>query len=117
MALVQHVDDPYQAVAASAAGAPDPACAEAAAGEDLTGRLSRKLAELEGRGFRVQWIAASRDELVQLFVEGGEQAILMDPDPTRDVAWFGSYEIRPSEAPGVWVYIEGEFDGISRHHV
>lgn len=95
---------------------PEPA-AVPAPDASLTERIRAKLSELEGRGYTIRWISAPTDALVTLFVEGGEQAILMDPDPGRDVAWFGVHEIRPSENAGVWVYIEGEHPEMSRHHI
>ena len=50
-----------------------------------------------------------------LFVEGGEQAVLMDPDPDSARAWYGEFEIRPSPKDFVWIYLEGEFEQMSAH--
>ncbi|MFI4950520.1 MAG: hypothetical protein ACHP7A_05740 [Caulobacterales bacterium] len=83
----------------------------------LTERLDAKLAELIRSGYRIQWIEASQTELVALFSEGGDEAILLDPDPTIDRAWYGQFEIRPSDKELVWIYLEGEYDGLSAHIV
>jgi hypothetical protein len=84
--------------------------------EPVMARLDDKLAALEAAGYRILWIAISEEELVQLLIEGGEQAVLMDPDPSRDVAWYKTYEIRPSDKPGLRVYLEGEYDEMSCHY-
>jgi len=81
----------------------------------LTDRLDAKLAELTAAGYRIQWIEISEKDLVALFLEGGEQAILMDPDPDSDRAWYGEFEIRPSAKDFVWIYLEGEFEQMSAH--
>ena len=83
----------------------------------LTERLDAKLAELTRSGYGIQWIEASEKELVTLFAEGGDEAILLDPDPTVDRAWYGGVEIRPSEKGLIWIYLEGEYDGLSAHIV
>nr|MEA2799864.1 hypothetical protein [Phenylobacterium sp.] len=83
----------------------------------LTERLDARLAELTRSGYRIQWIEASERELVTLFVEGGDQAIILDPDPGVDRAWYGGFEIRPSEKGLVWIYLEGEYEGLSAHIV
>ena len=101
--------------------APTPAPAVVAASERqpgrLTDRLNLKLGELRLAGYEIRWITASMDDLTTLLREGGDQAILMDPNPSSDVAWYGRYEIRPSADPMVRIYIEGEFDEISCHIV
>jgi hypothetical protein len=54
---------------------------------------------------------------VTLFVEGGDDAIQLDPDPGCDRAWYGEFEIRPSRKDLIWVYLEGEHEGLSAHIV
>ena len=83
----------------------------------LTERLDARLAELTRSGYRIQWIEASGKELVTLFAEGGDEAIVMDSDPAVDRAWYGGFEIRPSEKGLVWIYLEGEYEGLSAHIV
>lgn len=75
----------------------------------LTAALDDKLAELQGRGFEVQWVEASRADLTQLVIEGGETAIRLDPDPSLDRAWYGDTEIRHGAAREMtWVFVLGE---------
>ena len=81
----------------------------------LTARLDAKLAELTGRGYRILWIEASEKYLVTLFTEGGDDAIVMDSDPDSDLAWYGDFELRPSDKHCVWIYLEGEVQGMSAH--
>jgi hypothetical protein len=83
----------------------------------LTDRLDAKLAELVAAGYRLLWIGAPPEELATLFQEGGDEAIVMDPNPDCDVAWYASWEIRPTTAPGVRIYLEGEADEMSCHIV
>jgi hypothetical protein len=83
----------------------------------LTERLDARLAELTRSGYRIQWIEASEKELVTLFAEGGDEAIVLDPDPEIDRAWYGGFEIRPSEKGLIWIYLEGEYEGLSAHIV
>lgn len=94
---------------------PGEAASDANLAPALTPRLVAKIAELRELGYTILWIAVSPADLIQLFSEGGDQAILMDPNPASDVAWFGDYEVRPSPTPGTWVYLSGEYDQISRH--
>ena len=75
----------------------------------LTEALDGKLAELRGRGLQLAWIECSRDDLTRLIVEGGETAIRLDPDPTRNLAWYDGVEIRHSyDRPLTWVFLRGE---------
>lgn len=83
----------------------------------LTERLDAKLAELIRSGYRIQWLEASQKDLIALFTEGGDDAIRLDPDPDLDRAWYGQFEIRPGEKDFVWIYLEGEYDGLSVHIV
>jgi hypothetical protein len=83
----------------------------------LTGRLDARLAELTRSGYRIQWIEVSEKELVTLFVEGGDEVIVMDPDLGIDRAWYGKFEIRPTEKDLIWIYLEGEYEGLSVHIV
>src|SRR5258708_21632864 len=81
----------------------------------LTGRLDARLAELTRSGYRIQWIEVSEKELVTLFVEGGDEAIVLDPDPGIDRARYGEFEVRPTEKDLIWIYLEGEYEGLSVH--
>ncbi|MDB5428442.1 MAG: hypothetical protein JWR47_3738 [Phenylobacterium sp.] len=84
----------------------------------LTGRLDAKLTELASAGCRVQWIEVSEPEMIALFVEGGDEAIQLDPDPAVDKAWYGDFEVRPTIKSCIWIYVEGEVeDQISAHIV
>ncbi|WP_372785876.1 hypothetical protein [Phenylobacterium sp.] len=83
----------------------------------LTWRLKVKLDDLKAAGYRVQWIEVSHEALVTLFADGGDQAILMDPDPAIDRAWFGEFEVRPTDKSCIWIYLEGEYDDLSVHIV
>lgn len=75
----------------------------------LTDGLNEKLADLAARGFEILWIEASRADLTQLVMEGGEAAIRLDPDPSLDRAWFGDVEIRHSATRELtWVFLRGE---------
>jgi hypothetical protein len=80
-------------------------------------RLDSRLAELTRSGYRIQWIEASEAALVTLFAEGGEEVIALDPDPSLDRAWYAGFEIRPTEKELIWIYLEGEFEGLSVHIV
>jgi hypothetical protein len=83
--------------------------------EGLLGRLRDALRTIEGAGYRVCWITAGPEELVRLFEDGGDSVIRLDPDPATDRAWIGSYELKPTETSGVFVYLEGEHPEMSRH--
>ena len=76
--------------------------------QGLQQRLDAKLCELRGEGQAVVLITASPADIEQLFIEGGEGAILLDCDPQRDAAWYGDVELRVSEAPGVRLVVKGE---------
>jgi len=83
----------------------------------LTSRLVERLSELRERGYTILWIALPADQITSLFVEGGDDAILLDEDPARDAAWFRGDEIRPSIDDGAWIYVEGQFAEMSRLQV
>ncbi len=74
----------------------------------LTDGLNDKLTELSGRGYEILWIEACVEDLTRLVVEGGEDAVRLDPDPTVDRAWFGEVEIRHSAREMTWVFLRGE---------
>jgi hypothetical protein len=95
---------------------PQPSTDAAPAGR-LTDRLNGKLGELRAAGYSILWIAAPLADLTTLILEGGDQAILMDPDPERDVAWYGGCHIRHSVDPDVRVFLEGEVEGEMSCHV
>jgi len=89
-----------------------------AAPDRLIDVLGAKLAELNGRGFAVQWIESCRADLTRLILEGGEDAVRLDPDPAVDRAWFGEVEIRHTATREMtWVFVRGEAaaDEISAH--
>jgi hypothetical protein len=92
-----------------------PVAEAAAAPSRLTDRLDAKLGELSAAGYRIQWIEVSQKDLITLFIEGGDQAVMMDPDPDSDRAWYGEFEVRPSPKDFVWIYLEGEFEQMSAH--
>ena len=87
------------------------------AGETLFARLNIKLAELRGRGYRLQWMEMSQKEMITLFHEAGEEVIRLDPDPSVDKAWYGDVEVRASERECVWIWLEGEVPGEMSAHV
>jgi hypothetical protein len=75
----------------------------------LTDGLNAKLAALASLGLDVQWIEASRADLTRLVIEGGEDAIRLDPDPKVDRAWYGEIEIRHnSTIDDTLVFVKGE---------
>ena len=76
--------------------------------DGLQQRLDAKLGELRNAGRKVVLIAASPADIEQLFIEGGEGAILLDCDPARDTAWYGDVELQVSEEPGTRLIIAGE---------
>ena len=81
----------------------------------LTDRLDAKLAELVAAGYRIQWIEIATPQMVTLFEEGGDEAIHLDPDPASDRAWYGAFEVRPTEKSCIWIWLEGEHDEPSAH--
>ncbi len=74
--------------------------------EVLSERLNARLDELTLAGRSALKIDACIEDIARLFVELGEDAILMDCDPKRDVAWYRNCELRASTVPGVRVVAE-----------
>ncbi len=75
----------------------------------LTEALNSKLGELRALGHEILWIEAGVDDLTRLVMEGGEDAIRLDPDPSVDRAWFGEVEIRHTAGRQMtWVFLRGE---------
>lgn len=85
--------------------------------DTLFARLNLKLAELRGRGFRLQWMEMSQSEMIALFYEAGEEVIRLDPDPSVDKAWYGDVEVRASDKDCIWIWVEGEVPGEMSAHV
>ncbi|WP_332773455.1 hypothetical protein [Phenylobacterium sp.] len=69
----------------------------------MSDRLNARLDELAAAGRSALKIDASIEDIARLFVELGEDAILMDCDLKRDVAWYRDCELRASAVPGVRV--------------
>ena len=102
---------------AAAASAPSPDPGDAVSPGRLTDRLNGKLREIRAAGYSALWIAAPLAGLTTLLLEGGDEAIIMDPDPERDVAWYGGCRIRHSNDPDVRVFLEGEVEGEISCHI
>jgi len=83
----------------------------------LTERLDRKLAELTERGYAIQYLEIGEGELVQLFREGGDEAVRLDPDPDVDQAWYGDHEVRATDKSCIWIWLDGEVPGEISAHV
>jgi mannose-6-phosphate isomerase-like protein (cupin superfamily) len=82
----------------------------------LTEALSTKLGELRALGHELLWIEACGDDLTRLVMEGGEDAVRLDPDPGVDRAWFGDVEIRHTTAREMtWVFLRGEAAAKDKH--
>ena len=58
--------------------------------------LDQTIEALVAEGFEIRCIFMSPDDTTRLFVEAGEDAILMDSDPASDRAWYGRYELSPT---------------------
>jgi hypothetical protein len=70
----------------------------------LSDVLDATLARLRDAGAEIRELAADGSALERIFVERGEEAVLMDCDRSRDVAWYrGEVELRASENPGLSV--------------
>lgn len=75
----------------------------------LTEALDAKLAELRSQGFEVAWLECCREDLTRLVIEGGDDAIRLDPDPAIDRAWYRDVEIRHTSTREMsWVFVRGE---------
>jgi hypothetical protein len=74
----------------------------------LSDVLDATLTRLRDAGVEIRELVADGPALERIFVERGEEAILMDCDRSRDVAWYrGEVEVRASEAPGLSLtYVE-----------
>ena len=71
--------------------------------------LDARLAELRSDGLEIRRIFASPADIKQLFCELGDSAIMLDCDPGRDRAWYGEYELAPTDTEGVMImYCRGE---------
>lgn len=68
----------------------------------LSDVLDATLARLRDAGVEIRELAADGAAIARIFVEQGEDAILMDCDRGRDIAWYrGEVELRASENPGL----------------
>lgn len=74
----------------------------------LSDVLDATLTRLRDAGVEIRELVADGPTLERIFVEQGEDAILMDCDRNRDVAWYkGEVEVRASEAAGLSLtYVE-----------
>jgi hypothetical protein len=70
----------------------------------LSDVLDVTLTRLREAGVEIRELAADAGALERIFVERGEEAVLMDCDRSRDVAWYrGEVQLRASESPGLSV--------------
>jgi hypothetical protein len=70
----------------------------------LSDVLDATLTRLRDAGAEIRELAADAAALERIFVERGEDAVLMDCDRGRDVAWYrGEVELRASRNPGLSV--------------
>ena len=68
----------------------------------LSDVLDATLTRLRGSGAELRELVADGPSLERIFVERGDEAILMDCDRSRDVAWYkGEVELRASETSGL----------------
>ncbi len=71
--------------------------------------LNSTIDDLVSEGFEIRTIFASPSAIEQLFVEIGDDAILMDCDTSSDRAWYGAFELSPGEsAETLILYCRGE---------
>jgi hypothetical protein len=81
--------------------------------------LDDKLAELSRGGLTALWIEACEADLAALAVEA--YALMLDPDPGVDRAWYAGVEIRCGARELTWVFVKGEVEAdpeeISAHIV
>ena len=69
----------------------------------LSERLNARLDALIAMGRSSLKIDACPDDIAVLFTELGDEAILLDCNPTRDVAWYRDCELHACPTPGTWV--------------
>ncbi len=68
----------------------------------LSDVLDATLTRLREAGAEIRELRADGPALERIFVERGDEAILMDCDRGRDVAWYmGEVELQACEAPGL----------------
>lgn len=83
----------------------------------LAQRLDARIEEFLGAGDTIVWIEAEQEALVRLFLEAGEDVVSLDPDPSKDLAWYRDYEFRACPRRGLWVYRQGPHGHLSGHVV
>ncbi len=73
-------------------------------------RLDETLVQLKTQGFEIVRILADASAIERIFRERGEQALLMDCDGKRDVAWYlGEFELEACAEPGACVrYVDAD---------
>lgn len=70
----------------------------------LSDVLDATLTRLRDAGAEIRELLADGPAIARIFVERGEEALLMDCDRSRDVAWYqGEVELRASDNPGLSV--------------
>ena len=70
----------------------------------LSDVLDATLTRLRDAGAEIRELVADGPTIARIFVERGEEAVLMDCDRSRDVAWYqGDVELRASDNPGLSV--------------
>ena len=70
--------------------------------------LDVKLAELSRAGLTALWIEACEADLAALAVDA--YALMLDPDPGVDRAWYAGVEIRCGTRELTWVFVKGEVE-------
>ena len=66
------------------------------ASQRLAEALDVAIAELLAEGYEIRCIFTSPEGTARLFLEVGEQAVLLDSDPNQDRAWYGVHELSPT---------------------
>jgi hypothetical protein len=70
----------------------------------LSDVLDTTLARLRDEGAEIRELVADGPAIERIFLERGDEAVLMDCDRSRDVAWYrGEVELRASQSPGLSV--------------
>jgi hypothetical protein len=105
-----------QAIEADVRALHDPSVSGEEAGA-LIERLNARIAAFLAAGDTIEWIEAEHEALVRLFLEGGDDVVLLDPDPEVDLGWYGHFEVRACPRQGLWVYRKGRFGHVSGHIV